>query len=695
MRNVPSSVAVVTVLGYDAELKRNVPMGVAVSSLSTVTLDPPTISFNIKEPSKTLEAIRAAKGLFRVHFPAADRGGAAMVDLFSRGNHPDAYDLRAKELRLHVPGTVSFAEKLQSSPSLAPQILNDSVRAAMECTLTHELSVADHVILVAKVEKMESKRPGDRTILYVDGQYMRPDGSRVGTQKFVTASTQDTWSIWNYPLFPGEEERRAYMERIKAIVKEQPKLLQSGHESFRELEFTLPISPGAWGINLEQLLDECRRETGMPSKLVGHLQHLPVLSDFYGRLSPSDRAVIVERAKKLITADPNSLSVNFRFFLHLLGVGTASIDLLPSDLAEPLRADGLLKPFVPRTQNFSSHRGDYHLQYLEQVEHRIVERFAAIGHEAAVTTQLAHVMESLGEQKQIATYFKKCRARMYAAASPELFDSSKIDISGDASPEEARVIMSRLTRFIQSGDLATMRRHMHQDSHETLRSLGIHPSITGIDIEFFFGKIKYLYLTTRTAREMARRVDEMLDPWFDTTITWQDLDKRVKNFVETMPMRAMSWSTRERLAAIGVAWRAVLDLPSPAEQQSLRDGHILDTIVAKELNALYERAPEDLSQTIASYLKEHYDFDINRQWSSDQASSGALNDGTDSPKKLGLSRRPTNLTGPIRYTSGFTNPPDFEQKWDGLTERRKKRIQRGHKLGVGMAARKAKEDEVE
>lgn len=80
MRRVPASVAVITVAHHDPETNKHVPMGIAVSSLSTVTLDPPTVSFNIKQPSQALNAIRAADGHLRVHFLAASKMGRKIVE---------------------------------------------------------------------------------------------------------------------------------------------------------------------------------------------------------------------------------------------------------------------------------------------------------------------------------------------------------------------------------------------------------------------------------------------------------------------------------------------------------------------------------------------------------------------------------------------------------------------------------------
>jgi flavin reductase (DIM6/NTAB) family NADH-FMN oxidoreductase RutF len=617
MRKVPSSVAVITVLSYDSELKKNVPMGVAVSSLSTVSLNPPTISFNIKEPSKTLDAIRAANGLFRVHFPVADRGGANMVDSFSRGNHPDAYDMRSKQLKIYVPGHGSRADKIRRTASQAPQIFGDSTRAAMECSLTQEISVADHVILVARVDSLESRNPQARTILYVDGSYMRPDGSKVTIANNSATNTEGTRSVWDYSLFPGKEERLEYLEHVRGIIKANPKMLRPGSEGRRELELTLPMSPSVWGINTEQLIDECRREAGKPSELPSALKDTPVLSDFYGRLTSSDRAKIIRRANTLVSADARCLSLNYRVFLQQLGVSPFCRDLLPSDLAEPLRAEGLLGAFIPRTDRFEASNKKFNLQYLEQAEKRLVEHLAAIGHEQALSSQLDQILEILGEQKSVATYFKKSRARLLAAASPLLYTPAQIDIVGEVSSEEARVIMRRLIRFLhldQRLNLTMFRKNINLDYTESLRLIGVHPAISGLDIEFLFGKIRYLFLTTRFARDMVGHVQKMIAPLFTSVVTWADLEHRVKKFVQEMPMRAMSWSKQDKLAAMGLDWEAVLDVPGSTDKQLLNSGAILDTLVAKELKALYgPKSSKETNVAIANYLKKEYNFDVQPQ----------------------------------------------------------------------------------
>jgi flavin reductase (DIM6/NTAB) family NADH-FMN oxidoreductase RutF len=614
MRKVPSSVAVITVKSFDPDLGRHVPMGVAVSSLSTVTLDPPTISFNIKQPSKTLDAIKAADGRFRVYFPTADRGGAAMVQLFSRGNHPDAYKARTTELRIYVPGYGSHAKDTHGSPSHAPQIFSDSVRAVMECTISHELAVADHVILVAKVDSMESKSTRDRTIIYVDGMYMCPDGTQVTLHNRPTASTEDSiWTAWDYPLFPGEEERSDYVKRIKDNVASQVEKLKHGKEYTRELERSLALSPSAWGINLEVLIDECRQEAGKLSELPAHLKDSPIMSDFWGRLSPSDRAKLIERAKDLIKEDAKFLTLNYRVFLQHLRASTSIIDLLPSDILEPLRAEGLVGPFQPRVGDANILARYYNLQYLEQVEHRLMDHFATLKHEEALNSRLDEVLQSLGESRTVASYFKKSRARLYAAASPELYKSPAIDIFGEVSPEEACVIMRRVVHFLQVGNIAIFRNNINLDFHETLRLVGVHPSITGFNVEFFLGKIKHLYYSSRFSRDTSTRVEKMLEPFFIKTISWGDLEEKVKIFVEKMPLRAMSWSIGDKLAAMGLDWESLLTVPISKEEQPLNTGTIIDTLVAKELKSLYGKSTEELNKAIARYLKKQYNYQVGPQ----------------------------------------------------------------------------------
>lgn len=167
MRRVPCCVAIATVAHVDSESGENVPMGIAVSSLSTVTLDPPTISFNIKEPSQTLNAIRAAQGSFRVHWLAAKGDSVPIIQQFTQGNNRDAYLLR-RQRHVHVP---QEQDRSTAAAFTAPQIRTGNLIAAAECVLTHELPVGDHIILVAQIKSLEVGDQSGFAMAYVDGSY--------------------------------------------------------------------------------------------------------------------------------------------------------------------------------------------------------------------------------------------------------------------------------------------------------------------------------------------------------------------------------------------------------------------------------------------------------------------------------------------------------------------------------------------
>lgn len=613
MRNVPSSVAVVTVAGTSAG-RNNGPVGVAVSSLCTVTLDPPTISFNIKQPSKTLDAIRAANGLFRVHFPAADRGGAKVVDLFSRGNHPDAYGQRWKELQIHHPQEQPNSNT--ATPSLAPQIWNDYILAAMECKVTHEFPVADHVILVAKVESLEHKVSKEPTMLYIDGGYRKPKGDRIYTSvrdKTPTATNEGVWSVWDYPLFPGEAERLDYLAQVKALVKNNPAYYEDPNkETYRNIDSNLPYSASNFGINLEILVAECRQELGLEDKLLPELKGQQVLADFYGSLSPSMKEKIIERAKRAITLDPRFLTQNYRLFLQHIGVNPNSRDLLPSDIMQPLRDAGLVPPFDPRRGQIESI--SYDIRKVEQIEYHLREQLRKMKYAAALKEPFDKIIQDIGEKKPAVYVFKKARARLLTQSHPTLFDDLCVDISGHLTEAEIRVVMCRLINHLHIFSL-NFRRNITQDWCEMLRRVGVNPTITGINVEFMMGKIRHVFYSTRHFRDFPTAVEEMLKPWFVWTVSWDDLEERVKQFVQKTPLRATGWSNKDRLAAMGLHWEAVVTLPkvdSPGEEvkQPLWEGHILDTLVAKELKNHYGKGTDEENEGIAKYLKETYDFDV-------------------------------------------------------------------------------------
>lgn len=610
MRTVPSSVAVITVASIDPDTKKPLPMGVAVSSLSTVSMNPPTIAFNIKEPSKTLEAIRAAQGHFRVHIPGASRSGANVVELFCRGNHKDAYDLRKKNLSWLFPS--SSRKDVSVSASLAPQILNDSIQAAMECTVVNEVAVADHVILIAKVENIEKKTSKDPAIMYLNGRYMRPDGTMIttheGTEQPAIAGAVRT--LWDYPISPGEEERRDYMMQIKAIIKENPIHMDGQRDTIRKLEQSLPYPPQALGINLEPLIVECRHET--KSKTETWPVNYPVLSDFYGRLTPSSRTRLLERVKALVASDTRSLCVPYRSFLHLLSISPGCIDVLPSDFMEVLRAEGL-GDIEGQDTEFATDT----IHQFEAIEHELRRHMRSMGYYDALDTPIESILTLVGKyDKKAIPFFKRAHSRLLVLTHPNQFTAQSIDIEGEVGLTEIRVVLSRVIYHLHVTSRPAFQRLLGTNWNDMLRQVHVNPTITGFDVEYFFAKIKSLYYSTRHFYDFAPKIHTMLDPWFSTTVSWTDLESRVRQFVQKLPLRATTWTGRDKLAALGLYSKANVVIPGQDDAQPLHEGLILDTLIAKELKNHYGNGSAAENEAIATFLKDTYNFEVYRKLTS-------------------------------------------------------------------------------
>jgi flavin reductase (DIM6/NTAB) family NADH-FMN oxidoreductase RutF len=169
MRRVPHSVAVIT---------SNMPpkgfVGMTVSSFNTVCLEPRVVvSFNVKQPSATLNAI-CASGQFTVHIIDSTEQGAAIAELFASG--------RGREVLKDDDGVVSSTTSPSELEQRLPHLLSDNtVMFTLQCeVLDQTVEVADHVIVLGAV--LTHRLPPhagvwDRTSLgmcYVNRRYRRP-----------------------------------------------------------------------------------------------------------------------------------------------------------------------------------------------------------------------------------------------------------------------------------------------------------------------------------------------------------------------------------------------------------------------------------------------------------------------------------------------------------------------------------------
>ncbi|KAK3718675.1 hypothetical protein LTR37_004892 [Vermiconidia calcicola] len=125
--------------------------GVTVSSFNTVTLFPtPIVSFNLKVPSRSWDAI-VDSGRLRVHFLSATPEGAAVAHEFTQAyDRPDEPFRRLRAAGAHV-GPRSWERNRQLLTP--PRVSMEGVVCRVDARLIKEqcVQVGDHVIVIAEV----------------------------------------------------------------------------------------------------------------------------------------------------------------------------------------------------------------------------------------------------------------------------------------------------------------------------------------------------------------------------------------------------------------------------------------------------------------------------------------------------------------------------------------------------------------
>ena len=132
-----------------------------MSSFTSLTLYPtPLVTFNIRFPSRTLDALRATE-TFCIHIIRGDETGAQLASRFTQGNEGDAaaQGVRWKEGVLDEDG-VEFVLKCQLARGEG--LPNGGV-----------VVVRDHVLVVAEVKEVTVVGEGGSALAYSDRQYRR------------------------------------------------------------------------------------------------------------------------------------------------------------------------------------------------------------------------------------------------------------------------------------------------------------------------------------------------------------------------------------------------------------------------------------------------------------------------------------------------------------------------------------------
>ncbi|KAI9742832.1 MAG: hypothetical protein M1818_003561 [Claussenomyces sp. TS43310] len=170
MRGMPHSVVVATATSPSPEAGRPPQYrGMTVSSFTTLTLTPiPIITFNIRKPSTTLDAIRAS-GAFHVHILSATESAVRVADAFTKGNGA------------HVFRSQDFTVLRRSATAVEPPLLAASgITRVLRCEVLEEpkglLDVGDHVLVLGRVLGIlvpPTNEEGDGALCYADREYRR------------------------------------------------------------------------------------------------------------------------------------------------------------------------------------------------------------------------------------------------------------------------------------------------------------------------------------------------------------------------------------------------------------------------------------------------------------------------------------------------------------------------------------------
>jgi flavin reductase (DIM6/NTAB) family NADH-FMN oxidoreductase RutF len=171
MRKMPHAVVVATT-SIGASSSNPSFRGMTVSSFTTLTLTPtPIITFNIRRPSRTLDAIRESRQ-FLIHILSATESGAKVAHSFTQGNAGDVF------------ASQKFAVWNVGSGCPLPLLSAPGVTKVLRCTLRNEgpgqglIEVGDHVLVLADVQSIIEPPPSQdkamleqRGLSYLDRAY--------------------------------------------------------------------------------------------------------------------------------------------------------------------------------------------------------------------------------------------------------------------------------------------------------------------------------------------------------------------------------------------------------------------------------------------------------------------------------------------------------------------------------------------
>jgi hypothetical protein len=408
-------------------------------------------------------------------------------------------------------------------------------------------------------------------------------------------------TIYDGPVISGEQERHQYAERLKSYIGSIQGLRFINHkELIKSLQPETRLVSTSLGVNLVELVKVLQD---------GSESRQQVLPEFYMQLSSAKLEKLVDRMKQLVQADTRFLEVRYTDLLNYLDVHIGGTNILPSDLLNPLRADGLVGPFEPSKSMLEDNGQDRDIFVIEQVQHAIRDHLRSLSDKEILRSKLAPIMEQIGAPVTDLMHFREAHTRLKVETCSRYFKDWKIDIAGDATPEETLVVIRRIVEYLGVDRRIVYRAHMLERESEIVRNVGVHPLIAGVNVTFLISKIRYLYSTVDFPL-LKSKVEEMLQPYFASSVQWEDLEARIKQFVQKLPLRATTWKNRDILAAMGMSGRTIISTPLSKTKQTLDDSNLLNMLVAKALKNHYGNGTNEENHAIATFLKDRYGFDV-------------------------------------------------------------------------------------
>jgi 3-hydroxy-9,10-secoandrosta-1,3,5(10)-triene-9,17-dione monooxygenase reductase component len=145
MRLLPYPVTVVTTVADNRQ------RGITIGSFTSLSMEPPLISFNVTKDSQMHELLEIAEQ-FVVHIP-----GSGQQEICTRFALPDQSDEEQFQ-------GIRFKQSENKPPVL------EGVIAEIHCSMYNLVEAGDHSIVIGKVESIKRNRE-ELSILYCNGAY--------------------------------------------------------------------------------------------------------------------------------------------------------------------------------------------------------------------------------------------------------------------------------------------------------------------------------------------------------------------------------------------------------------------------------------------------------------------------------------------------------------------------------------------